>query len=240
MHRPLLASTHSSSDTVSRPPMSSVARSFRTVSSDYVRHPIHDPHQPFLHRSESNCPAHLTGSKRTNWLKAGKKAQDNQVLLSSLPRFHWSTVHYNQPVWIHRLQLESVIREAIHTIQSVRLFTIDTESDRPTHQHRSGLPALLQIQSIYDVTTSTVFLIEVQYLPPPSSSLFATIRQLCRTIFTAANKIMAWGMSLANFVHSIRSDSSILHRLRMSKTYKQILPSNGIVDILTCQSVFPI
>ena len=193
MHRPLLASISSSSDTVSRPPISSVARSFQTKSSDYMRHPIHDPHHRFLRRSDSNCPAHLTGGKRTNWLKASKKARDNQALLSNLPRFHWSTVHYDQPIWIHRLQLESFIQETIHTIQSVRLFTIDTESDRPTRQHPHSLPALLQIQSIHDATTSTVFLIEVQHLPPPSSSLFATIRQLCRTIFTAANKIMAWG-----------------------------------------------
>ena len=53
---------------------------------------------------------------------------------------------------------------------------INTESD----PH----PALLQIQAIHNEHQATVFLFEVQHLPPPSSTLFAHIQALSRTIFS--------------------------------------------------------
>ena len=207
--RHLLASTALSPDSPLRPPSSSVVRSFQTSSSDQSssvfthpipripsfvnRQPIHDPHHRFLHRTESNCPSHLTGSQRTNWLKAGRKAQQNQAILASLLPFQCWNNQQDEPVFVHSRQSEFTLQVTISKIESVRLFTIDTECDRPTRQFPSSTPALLQIQAIHNAHQSTFILIEIQYLPPTWSPLFTTIRQLCHSIFAPQNRIMAWG-----------------------------------------------
>jgi hypothetical protein len=85
---------------------------------------------------------------RTNWLKAGRKAQENQAILASLLPFHGSNNRQEQPIFVHSRQSELTLRVVIIKIQSVHLFTIDTECDRPTRQCPSSTPALLQIQII--------------------------------------------------------------------------------------------
>ena len=45
---------------------------------------------------------------------------------------------------------ESHIRGILNKISAVRLYNIDTESDKPTRQHPHPLPALIQIQAIHD------------------------------------------------------------------------------------------
>ncbi|CAF3328907.1 unnamed protein product [Rotaria sp. Silwood2] len=157
------------------------------------RQPITNPHKRFLTRTMENCPANLTGRQRTNWLKAGRKAQNNQQLLSTLDPFHWPAYNYDSPIFIHRRTSESHLYGIIHKISNVHLYTIDTEANRPTRRYPHSLPALIQIQAIHDENYSTVIIIEVQHLPPASSSLFHSIQQLCRMIFSSNNKLMAWG-----------------------------------------------
>ncbi|CAF1336291.1 unnamed protein product [Rotaria sordida] len=139
------------------------------------------------------CPTHLTERKRTDWLKAGRKAQKNHQLLSTLDLFHWPASKYDSPIFIHRRTSESHLYGIIHKISKVHLYTIDTEANKPTRQYPHSLPALIQIQAIHDENCSTVIIIEVQHLPPASSSLFHSIQQLCQMIFSSSNKIMAWG-----------------------------------------------
>ena len=155
--------------------------------------PIPNPHKNFLKRTVKNCPLHLTGHKRTQWLKTGRKAQHNQALVSNLELFHWPQSHYDSPIHIHHRTPESHIRGILNKISAVRLYNIDTESDKPTRQHPHPLPALIQIQAIHDEIYSTVIVIEVQHLPHSSTLLFRSIQELCRTIFSSTNKIMAWG-----------------------------------------------
>ena len=54
------------------------------LSSHRIHQPQSNPHQHFLNRSVATCPTHLTGRQRTNWLKAGLKAQRNEELMTSL------------------------------------------------------------------------------------------------------------------------------------------------------------
>ena len=157
------------------------------------RQPIQNPHDRLLTRTVQNCPARLTGRKRTKWLKAGQKAQNNYLLLSTLNPFHWSTSNYDSPIFVHHQTSESHLYGTIHKISNVRLYTIDTEADRPTRQYPHSTPALIQIQAIHDENYSTIIIIEIQHLPPRNTSLFRLIQQLCSVIFSSDNKLMAWG-----------------------------------------------
>ena len=120
------------------------------------RQPIINPHERFLTRSMKDCPSHLTGRQRTKWLKTSRKAQANRHLLATLNPCHWSETFYDPPIFIHRRISESHLYGIIHKISNVRLYTIDTESDKPTTSHSYSLPALIQIQAIHDYKHSVV------------------------------------------------------------------------------------
>ena len=141
------------------------------ISPD-IQQPQSNPHERFLNRSETNCPKHLTDQQRTKWLKAGVKAQKNQELLSTKDPFHWSTSHYNSPIHIHHQTPLNIVRSLTQRMSTVHLFTIDTESDKPSIQHPTPVPALIQIQAIHSEHSATVILIEVQHLPDQSTVLF--------------------------------------------------------------------
>ena len=158
-----------------------------------TRQPIANPHAHVLHRTIDNCPHHLTGKKRTIWIKKGLQAQNNHQLTSTLPRFQSPESYYDPPIHIHSHTPEFLIRGLTYKISNVRTYTIDTELDRPTRQNPHPVPALIQVQAIHREDYSTILLIEVQHLPNPSTSLFKSIQRLCRTIFSCMNKIMAWG-----------------------------------------------
>ena len=163
--------------------------SFFTSSTNHSSHSqLH-----LLNRSNENCPFDITGSKQTNWFNAGKKAKQNFAIVSSSPPFIWSTVHYDAPMFINHCTTELILISSIQRISDVRLFTIDTESDFLPREQCPPRPALLQIQAIHSEEQATVFLLEVQHLPSPSSTRFAHIQHLCRTIFSSNNRIMAWG-----------------------------------------------
>ena len=162
-------------------------------STNSHQQPIINPHKYFLTRMEENCPTHLTKTKRTKRLKAGRKAQSNQRLLFTLNSFYWPESNYGSTVYIHYRTSETLLLGIIHKISNVNLYCIDTELDKPTRLNPHSTPALIQVQAIHDMNYSTVILIEVQHLPSSSSSLFHSIQQLCRMIFSSNNKIIAWG-----------------------------------------------
>lgn len=150
------------------------------------------PNARFLHRTEAHCPSHLTGKQRSNWLKAGKKAQNNQQILLDAPPFHWPQHSIDKTIFIHRLTSEQVLSDLIRHLATVRLFSVDTESTiaRPG---LPTLPSLIQIQAIHDLQRSTVLLIEVQHLPEMQSVNFQLCQRLCQLIFSSDNCFIAWG-----------------------------------------------
>ena len=137
-----------------------------------IRQPHLNPHARFLNRSIETCPKYLTGSKQTKWLKAGKKARQNQELLTHTDSFHWPTSHYDAPIHIHHQTPLNIVRSLTQRMSTVHLFTIDTESDKPSIQHPTPVPALIQIQAIHSEHSATVILIEVQHLLDQSTVLF--------------------------------------------------------------------
>jgi hypothetical protein len=139
----------------------------------HIAQPQSNPQTHFLNRSSENCPKHLTGSKRTKWLKTGEKARKNQDLLSNNIPFHWSTVHYHAPIHIHHRTPSNIIENLIRKLSIVHNFTIDTESDKCTKHQPKPIPALIQIQAIHNENSATVLLIEVQHLPHPTTLLFS-------------------------------------------------------------------
>ncbi len=141
-------------------------------TNKFIRKPISNPLERFLHRSEETCPTHLNQSQRTKWLKAGEKARKNKSLLDSTEAFHWPQTNYDLPIHIHYKTSSQVIESLIQTILNINLFTIDTEADKSTYERPKPIPALIQIQAIRAENSSVVILIEVQHLPPHSSSLF--------------------------------------------------------------------
>ncbi|CAF1491589.1 unnamed protein product [Adineta steineri] len=204
----------------------SISTSERSISNTYyhsVTQPHSNPHQQFLNRSEETCPPELTGSKRTRWLKAGKKAQLNQELLSKLPNFQWPVEFYGTPIHLHYNTPESVVLFLIQRLQNIKVYVIDTESDKPTKQHPKGLPSLIQVQAIVNQTSSTVLLIEVQHLPYRNTSLFNLIKTLCSLIFSCNNTIMGWGEiteELKSFQHFHLFDhSQIINTFNIQKGF---------------------
>ena len=155
------------------------------LSSNYQLH--------LVHRSDDNCPSEIDGSKRTKWNNAGKKAKQNFAVISSVPPFVWPITHYDAPIFINWCTTELTLISSLQRIADVHLFMIDTESDFLPGEQRPPRPALLQIQAIHSEDQATVFLVEVQHLPPSSSSAFLRIQHLCHTIFSPNNTIMAWG-----------------------------------------------
>ncbi|CAF4997926.1 unnamed protein product [Rotaria sp. Silwood1] len=138
-------------------------------NNDLINHHPQQPqlnsHVRFLNRSIETCPKHLTGKKRTKWLKAGEKAQKNNQILNNHDAFYWPESHYGHPIHIHHQTPLHIIQSLIQEISDVHLFTIDTESDKPTIRQPKPVPALIQIQAIHNETLSTVILIEkaIQY-----------------------------------------------------------------------------
>ncbi|CAF1317642.1 unnamed protein product [Rotaria socialis] len=159
----------------------------------YYHQPIARPHERFLNRTMDNCPEHLTSKQRSRWLKAGRKAQLNHRIVSTIEPFQSTEANYNSLTYIHGKTSENHLVGLISKMANVRLYMIDTESDRPTGNNPHTKPALLQIQAIHYETCSTVLLIEIQHLPHYSTSLFGLIQQMCSNIFSPDNKIIAWG-----------------------------------------------
>ncbi|CAM4785809.1 unnamed protein product [Rotaria magnacalcarata] len=158
-----------------------------------INQPHHNPHERLLHRSVDTCPTHLNVNQKSKWLKTGEKARANQNLRLAKPTFHWPESHYGTPVHIHNRTSLASIQLIVQKIAGTHLYTIDTESDKPTHQNRQSVPALIQIQAIHNEESATVLLLEVQHLPDRNTTLFRAIQQLCQIIFSVNNTIMAWG-----------------------------------------------
>ncbi|CAF4009596.1 unnamed protein product [Rotaria sordida] len=145
------------------------SRRISSTQPSSTRKPKSNPHKYFLERTEKNCPKHLTDSQRNKWFKVAKKANANAQLVRQLPPFRWPTSHSIQPIFIHHLTPHSIIDSVLHQIRDVTVYVIDTESDPPTPFRSESLPALIQIQAIHHENSTSVLIIETQFLPYPSS-----------------------------------------------------------------------
>ncbi|CAF3331978.1 unnamed protein product [Rotaria socialis] len=119
-----------------------------------------NPHEHLLSRTVKNSPQHLTRRQRTHCLKADQKAQYNQQLLSTLNLLHWPESHYDSPIHIHHRTSTSRLYGILQKISNVHLYTIDTESGKPTRIHPHSISAIIHIQAIHDEHWTTIIIIE--------------------------------------------------------------------------------
>ncbi|CAF4906418.1 unnamed protein product [Rotaria sp. Silwood1] len=192
-----------SSHSTETPPTFSSTRSHHISSAQpsSTRPPKSNPHKYFLERTEKNCPKHLTDPQRNRWFKTAKKAKRNAQIVQQLPAFHWPPSHSNQPIFIHHLTPHSTLQSVFETIRDVTVYVIDTESDPPTRFRSEALPALIQIEAIHSETSTTVLLIEAQFLPFSLSPTHQLIQQLCQHIFSPQHYIVGWGNVLQELSH---------------------------------------
>ncbi|CAF1612735.1 unnamed protein product, partial [Didymodactylos carnosus] len=165
-------------------------------TSTHHMHPKLHPQQHLYSRSEVDCPI-AEGSKRTRWLKAGEKARENQQLVNNIAPFNWPSSHYGQIIYIDKATSNDVLENLLNRIKDVQVFTIDTESENrkstSSATKQQQIPAIIQIQAIHNEQLATVFIIEAQHLPSPSSQCFESIKTLCHRIFSVNSIILAWG-----------------------------------------------
>jgi hypothetical protein len=100
--------------------------------NNLTQQPESNPQERFLHRTTANCPTHLLEKQKKSWLKAGEKAQNNQTLLDTTRVFYWPESYYGRPVHVHLKTPAHVIESLIQAVVNIHLYTIDTESDKPT------------------------------------------------------------------------------------------------------------
>ncbi|CAF3653793.1 unnamed protein product [Rotaria socialis] len=150
-------------------------------------------YQRLLGRSEANYPTHINSKNHTNWPTTGETVRHDQELLLNHDSFHGFKSHCDRPFHVHRRTPSILLESLIQKVSTIHLFTITTTSDNSTSDIPKSIPALIQIQAIRDEELSVVILVEVQHLPHRSTPLFQKIQQLCHTIFSRHNKIMAWG-----------------------------------------------
>jgi len=129
---------------------------------------------------------------------------------------------------IHRLSTITQIDELISKAKCTKRFTLDTESERSEHVNQG---ALVQIQFIHSIYNSTVLIIEVNYLPDPTSTLFQKIKELCMIIFNNNNEIISRGEFIDEIKHFHYLD--FIHPGNIHHINLQFLFSNPNADTKT-------
>ena len=84
-----------------------------------------------------------------------------------------------------------VLDDLIDYAKVVKHYTIDTESQ--TLPRRPSIPALLQIEYVYENNPSILLLIECTHLPERNEPTFKKIKQLLNIIFSSGHTIYSWG-----------------------------------------------
>lgn len=144
----------------------------------------------------NNIPKSITGKPRRN-LRAvfGKKLHEHE-LASTYPPFQ--PLPYQQ-FFINRSTHELTLLHLIESVQSTKMFTLDTESINIPYQPNK--PALIQIQLILPTSYSYVIFVEVWHLPREREPTFELIKLFFNTLFHPDKKIYMWGLpdELINF-----------------------------------------
>ena len=151
-----------------------------------------------------------------------KRRQRTQQLNNSLsikPIF--TALHPYDIIHIHHTTSIEFIYDLIDLAQHTYKFTIDTETDKKSHQ-----PALIQIEFV-DGPQSIVLLIETCHLPDESSLLFGLIQSLLNVIFKPSNTILSWGHAMDELIkflpyHIINWDTlDQLHFINIQDCFKK-------------------
>ena len=165
----------------------------------------------------------LTKQKKSSWRKTTRKIERNEELRALYPPFQ-SSSNINI-IHIHRLSTILQIDELISKAKCTKRYVLDTESARGEHINQG---ALIQIQLIHSIYNSTVILIETNYLPDSTSTLFEKIKELCMIIFNNTNEIISWGTFSDEIKHFHYLD--LIHPGKVRFKNLQFLFSNPNAD----------
>lgn len=156
----------------------------------------------YTERDLTNPPAYyyrLSNKQKRNWRRNTRKIEKNEALRSKYPPFQPSSeiniIHLH-----HRTDINT-LNELIAKAAQTHRYVLDTECAK-NEQHEKG--ALVQLQCIHSTNHSTVILMEMNYLPHRTTSLFQKIEKLWSTIFNNNNQIITWGSiedELKDFQH---------------------------------------
>ena len=100
--------------------------------------------------------------------------------LSSYRYYH---IHKNTPI--------DLLDDLIDYAKVVQRYTIDTEDQ--LLPKRPSIPALIQLEYVYEDNPSILLLIECMHLPEQNEPTFMKIKHLCKIIFSMGHTIYSWG-----------------------------------------------
>jgi hypothetical protein len=153
-------------------------------------------------RSLSNLPdyySNLNAKQKSNWRRNTRKIERNEELRAQHPPYHPScniiVIHLH-----HQTKVDTV-EQLIKKAEETDLYAVDTESETRDGRNHG---ALIQIQMVHSINYSTIILIEVTYLPDPTSLLYQQMEKLWSTIFGNNHEIISWGpyeKEMENFKH---------------------------------------
>jgi hypothetical protein len=153
-----------------------------TMSSS--RHPIRDPNHP---------PPGLEPKQQKNWKRKANKDLKQARYEHQYPPFHVPPSEY-EIYHVHQYTPVEIINSLIDRTRQTNRFTVDTESDRyQTNSTFSTKLALIQVQAIFQSSSSIVIFFELHHFPPLTSPTFVPIHQLLDTIFQQGNRLSSWG-----------------------------------------------
>lgn len=104
-------------------------------------------------------------------------------LFRSLSSYRYYHIHKNTPI--------DLLDDLIDYAKVVKHYTIDTEAQ--SVPKRPSIPALIQIEYVYEDNPSILLLIECMHLPETNEPTFIKIKQLCKIIFSVEHTIYSWG-----------------------------------------------
>jgi uncharacterized protein YqgQ len=104
-------------------------------------------------------------------------------LFRPLSPYRYYHIHKNTPM--------DVLDDLIDYAKMVKNYTIDTEDQ--LIPRKPSIPALIQIEYVYEDNPSILLLIECMHLPEQHEPIFIKIKQLFKIIFAMEHTIYAWG-----------------------------------------------
>ena len=180
------------------------------------------PRPLFYDRTVTHASVH---PPRTSFTPSYEPDQHTQPSEHNVPQSDDLTFSSNNHgrIHIHHRTDPSVLHSIMNTLAQVHLYSIHTASDNTSETIPRSTPALILVEALSTTPPSITLVIEVQHLPPPSSALFCAIRQLCRIIFSPANKIITWG--------------NVLYKLHVFE-HLNLFDMTQITDVVDIQELF--
>ncbi|CAF4232130.1 unnamed protein product [Rotaria sordida] len=143
-------------------------------------------------RQKYISPLEKLDERTKNW-QSGRVQEENRLkqlyeegkcnLFRPLSSYRYYHSHKNTPI--------DLLDDLIDYAKVVQHYTIDTEDQLVPK--RPSIPALIQVEYVYEDNPSILLLIECMHLPERNEPTFIKIKQLCKIIFSMGHTIYSWG-----------------------------------------------